>query len=148
MSNALQSNPAAWCMIAGQRWHCSEPGLSFCMPALWFWVTWIQLAKGCQLVQVTTVGMGVQGQAKFFLRHLQLSINISLSILQLLARRTSFQSLSFVEVGSELSFCIFHKFGITESKRGAEWRLSGRNSCTPSQSCHCFYSPVILACVS
>ena len=28
-SNALQSNPAALVMNAGQRWHCSQPGVSF-----------------------------------------------------------------------------------------------------------------------
>ena len=27
--NALQSNPAALVMNAGQRWHCLQPGVSF-----------------------------------------------------------------------------------------------------------------------
>ena len=41
----------------------------------------------------------------------------------------------------------FPQLLITESQKGgAEWRLNGRNSCTPSQSCYWLYSPVLLAC--
>ena len=69
-SNALQSNPAALVMNAGQRWHCSQPGVSFSHVS--FVVlrnmnpTW---QRGFQLDQLTTVftGMGVQGQSRYFL---------------------------------------------------------------------------------
>ena len=63
ISNALQSNPAALVMNAGQRWHCSQPGVSF------LHVSFVVLSymnpkwqRGFQLDQLTTVftGMGVQ----------------------------------------------------------------------------------------
>ena len=64
-------------------------------------------------------GMRVQGQSRYFLIYfdnLQRMIGISVSTLQLPAIRATFQSV--VEVDSELSFCIFRRFGITESKKG------------------------------
>ena len=146
-SNALQSNPAALVMNAGQRWHCSQPGESFSHASFvvlsYMNPTW---QRGVQLDQLTTVftGMGVQGRSRYFLIYfdnLQRMIGISVSTLQLPAIRATFQSFSVVEVDSELSFCIFRRFGITESQKG-------RYSCTPSQSCHYLYSPVILACVN
>jgi len=68
-SNALQSNPAALVMNAGQRWHCSQPGVSFSHASFvvlsYMNPTW---QRGVQLDQLTTVftGMGVQEQSKYF----------------------------------------------------------------------------------
>ena len=123
-SNALQSNPAALVMNAGQRWHCSQPGVSFSHVSFvvlsYMNPTW---QRGVQLDQLTTVftGMGVQGRSRYFLIYfdnLQRMIGISVSTPQLPAIRATFQSFSVVEVGSELSFCIFRRFGITESQKG------------------------------
>ena len=69
-SNALQSNPAALVMNAGQRWHCSQPGVSFSHVSFvvrsYMNPTW---QRGVQLHQLTTVftGMGVQGRSRYFL---------------------------------------------------------------------------------
>ena len=117
-SNALQSNPAAFVMNAGQRWHCSQPGVSFSHVS--FVVlrnmnpTW---QRGFQLDQLTTVftGMGLQERSK----HLQICSGRHFSFDFSIASDThNFHALSFVEVDSELSFCIFHKFLITESQKG------------------------------
>ena len=122
-SNALQSNPAALVMNAGQCWHCSQPGVSFSHASFvvlsYMNPTW---QRGVQLDQLTTVftGMGVQGRSRYFLIYfdnLQRMIGISVSTLQLPAIRATFQSFSVVEVDSELSFCICRRFGITESQR-------------------------------
>jgi len=78
--------------------------------------------RGFQLDQLTTVftgmRMGVQGRSRYFLIYfdnLQRMIGISVSTRQLPAIHATFQSSSVVEVGSELSFCIFR---ITESQKG------------------------------
>ena len=112
-------------MNAGQHWHCLQPGVSFshvCFVVLRNMnPTW---QRGFQLDQLTTVftGMGVQGRSRYFLfiyfDNLQRMIGISVSTLQLPAIRATFQSFSVVEVDSELSFCIFRRFGITESQKG------------------------------
>ena len=123
-SNALQSIPAALVMNAGQHWHCLQPGVSFSHVSFvvrsYMNPTW---QRGVQLDQLTTVfsGMGVQGRSRYFLIYfdnLQWMIGISVSTRQLPAIGATFQSFFVVEVDSELSFCIFRRFGITESQKG------------------------------
>ena len=69
-SNALQRNPAALVMNAGQRWHCLQPGVSFSRVSFvvrsYMNPTW---QRGFQFDQLTTVftGMGVQGRSRYFL---------------------------------------------------------------------------------
>ena len=120
-SNALQSNPAALAMNVGQRWLCSQPGAIFLhvsFVVILMTPTW---QRGSQLDQLTTVftGMGVQERSKYFQiciiiysgRHFSFDFSIA-------SDTRNFHALSFVEVDSELSFCIFHKFLITESQKG------------------------------
>ena len=74
-------------MNAGQRWHCSQPGVSFSHVSFvvlrYMNPTW---QRGFQLDQLTTVftGMGVQGRSRYFLisfDNLQRMIGISAEIL-------------------------------------------------------------------
>ena len=131
-SNALQSNPAALAMNVGQRWLCSQPGVIFLhvsFVVILMTPTW---QRDSQLDQLTTVftGMGVQVQSKYFQiciiiysgRHFSFGFSNA-------SDTRNFHALSFVEVDSEFLFCIFHKFLITKSQKGAaERRLNGRNS--------------------
>ena len=125
-SNALQSNPAALVMNAGQRWHCSQPGVSFSHVSFvvlsYMNPTW---QRGSQLDQLTTVftGMGVQGRSTYFLIYfdnLQQMIEISVSTLQMPAIHTTFNAflLLKLKVNFHFPFFIFHMFGITESQKG------------------------------
>ena len=121
-SNALQSNPAALVMNAGQRWHCSQPGVSFSHASFvvlsYMNPTW---QRGDQLHQLTTVftGMGVQERSKYLQICIiiysgqHFSFNFSIA-----SDTRNFHALSFVEVDCELSFCIFLKLLITKSQKG------------------------------
>ena len=118
----MKSNPAALVMNAGQRWHCSQPGVSFSHVSFvvlsYMNPTW---QRGFQLDQSTTVftGMGVQERSKYLQiciiiyngRHFSFDFSIA-------SDTRNFHALSFVEVDSVLSFCIFRRFGITESQKG------------------------------
>ena len=124
-SNALQSNPAALVMNAGQRWHCSQPGVSFSHASFvvlsYMNPTW---QRGVQLDQLTTVftGMGVQGRSRYFLIYfdnLQRMIGISVSTLQLPAIRATFQSFSVVEVDVvNFHFAFFAGLALPRVKKG------------------------------
>jgi len=124
-SNALQSNPAALVMNAGQRWHCSQPGVSFSHVSFvvrsYMNPTW---QRGVQLDQLTTVftGMGVQGRSRYFLIYfdnLQRMIGISVSTLQLPAIRATFQSFSVVEVDVvNFHFAFFAGLALPRVKKG------------------------------
>jgi len=119
-SNALRSNPAALAMNVGQRWLCLQPGAIFLhvsFVVILMTPTW---QRGSQLDQLTTVftGMGVQAQSKYFQTCPMIYIGRLLFRLFNCQQYAQFPCRSFLEVDSELLFCIFHKFHITESQKG------------------------------